>query len=131
MIFFQESLAFIVIKLRIDQSEYALYVLLIHKLSHQISLLLWHMDVVCTKFNVDSSKLSWSYPASESVPALEDYVRNSFLGECSGGSNAWNSCTDDDDLLDLLHVRYKILWYGVMRYIFNSAIKISWLLLFS
>ena len=103
---FHNSFTFIVINLGVQQSFYSLDLVLVDEFSNKIIFLLRHMNVVCSQFNVDSSKLGWSNPASESVSAFKDYVRYSFFGECSGGSNAWNTCTDDDDLMDWLHLRY-------------------------
>ena len=105
VVFFQRSLSFIVIKLRIHQSKNTLNVLFVDKFSNQITLFLGHVNVVCTKFNIDSRKSGRSYSATKPVSALEDNVRDSLFWEGSGSSNAWNSCTDDDDFVDLLHLR--------------------------
>jgi len=103
---FHNTFTLIVVNFWVYQSFYSLNFVLVDEFSNRIIFLFRHMNIACTELDVYSSKLGWSYSSPASVSTLEDNMRYSLLGECSRGSNTWNSCSYDDDLMDLLHLRY-------------------------
>lgn len=101
---------FIVEELAINQSLHGLAVLFFHELSNGV-VFFWAVHESGSNVHLNTCKLVWIDPSSNTISALENYVRASLLTEGFRGTNACHSSADDDHLMDLLHIFLKTRYF--------------------